>query len=104
MRVNLECRTMVKTVETASVGYSVFHSCSIVEHPGSRVNISAGEFAGETLAHLCNLMVDSHMVKVTSCLVYRGSKYGGWVSAWVNNTEGISSMSLSFNQGISSNS
>ena len=104
MRVNLEYRTMVKIVKTASVGYSVFHSYSIVEHPGSRADALAGEAAGKTLAHLCNLVVDSHMVKVTSHLVCRGSEYSVQGSAWRNTTGGISSMSLSLNQGISSNS
>lgn len=40
------------------------------------MNLSVGEGIGKTLTHLCNLIMDSHMVKVTSCLAYEHSEYG----------------------------
>ena len=94
---------MVKAVKTVSVEWSFFHLCSTVEHPTPRTNVSAEGGVSETLSHLCSLVMDDHMVKVTSCLACKYSKCGG-VSWWIGNiTGGMSLISLSLNQGISSN-
>lgn len=94
---------MVKAVKTASVEWTFFHLCSAVEYPVPRTNVSVEEGVGEIFSYLCSLVMDGHVVKVISCLVCKHSKCSrvGW---WTGNiTGGISLISLSLNQGISSN-
>ena len=62
---------MVRALKPTSVGLSVFHLCSNVEYPAPRVNLSAEVDVGEIMLHLYSLVMNSHMVKVTSCLVCR---------------------------------
>lgn len=59
---------MVKTVEIAAAKCSVVCSCQTMVYPVPRMNaLMRGGISG-ILAYFCNLVVDSHMVKVTSCL------------------------------------
>ena len=60
---------MVKAVKPISVGLPVFYSCPKVEYPAHRIKASAEIGIGEMMLHLYSLVVDSHMVKVTPCLV-----------------------------------
>ena len=71
---------MVKAVETASVGWSIFHPCSTVVYPAPRINMSAVIGIDEALAHFCSLVMDCHVIKVASCLVCKCSECGrtGW--------------------------
>ena len=45
-------------------------------YPVSRIDALMGEGISEILAHFCNLVMDSHMVKVTSCLAGKHSECG----------------------------
>ena len=76
MRVNLEYRTMVEAAKTASVKLSVFHLCLTVGYPAPRMKTLVEEGINETLSHFCNLVMDSHVVKVTSHLAHKHNEHG----------------------------